>query len=66
MIRVICVLTRITPDNVHLARSQIDDQCGDSALAIKRIDTCNVMVADRVRQVNVILLDRLQGFDRVR
>ena len=57
------ILAGVAPGNVHLAGSQIDDPRGDGALAVEGIDTCNIMIADRVRQVDMILLDCLQGLD---
>lgn len=66
MISMIRILTRVAPGNVHLASGQIDDHGGNGALAVQGIDACNVVIADRVRQIDVILLDRLQGLDRVR
>lgn len=63
MIGMIRILAGVAPGNVHFAGSQIDDHRGDGALAVEGIDTCNIMIADRVRQVDVILLDCLQGLD---
>ena len=66
MIGVVQILAWIAPGNVHLTCGQINDHRGDGALAIQWIDACNIVVADRVRQVDMILLDRLQCFDGVR
>ena len=63
MICMIRILTRIPPGNVHLAGSQIDHHGSDGALAIHGINACNVVIADRVWQVDVILLNGLQGLD---
>ena len=60
MIRVIRILAGIAPGDVHLARSHINDHRADCAFAVERIDSLDVMVADRVRQVDMILLDRLK------
>ena len=66
MIRVIRVLAGIAPCDVHLARGQVNDERGDRAFTIHRVNADDVVVTDRIRQVHVILLDRLQRFDRVR
>lgn len=66
MIRVICVLARVAPCDVHLARGEINDEGGDRAFTIHRVNADDVVVADRVRQVHMILLDCLQRLDRVR
>ena len=65
MISMIRILAGIAPGNMHLACSQVDDHRGDCALAVRGIDTLNVVIADRVRQVDMVLLDRLQGLDRM-
>ena len=65
MISMIRILTGVAPGNVHLAGGQIYDHRGNGALAVQGIDACNVVIADRVRQIDMILLDRLQGLDRV-
>ena len=59
------ILARVAPGNVHLARRQIDDHRRDGALAVQRIDTLDIMIADRVRQIDMILLDGLQRLDRM-
>ena len=65
MIGMIRILARVAPGDVHLTRGQIDHHGRDRALAIKGVDACNIVVADRIRQVDMILLDRLQRFDRM-
>jgi len=62
----IYVLAGITPRNMHLARSQIDHQCSDRALTVHGIDASYIMVADRVRQIDVVLLNGLQRLDGMR
>ncbi len=60
MIRVISILTWIPPGDVHLARGQVNDHGGDRIFPIERIDAVNVVIANRVRQIDMILLDRLK------
>ena len=57
------VLAGISPGNMHLAQVQIDHQRGDRVLPVERIDAFDVVIADRVRQVDMVFLDRLQGLD---
>ena len=59
MVRMIRILARVPPGNMHLARRQIDHHGSDGSLAVEGIDACNIVIADRVRQVDVILLDSL-------
>lgn len=59
------VLARVAPGDAHLARGQVDDQRGNGALAVHRVDAGDVVIANGVRQVHMILLDRLQGLDRM-
>ena len=63
MIRMIRILAWIPPGDVHLAGRQIDHHGGDGALAIHGVNAFNVVIADRVRQVDMILLNGLQCFD---
>ena len=63
MISMIRVLAGISPGNMHLAQVQIDHQRGNCVLPVKRIDALDVVIADRVRQVDMVFLDRLQGLD---
>ena len=65
MICMIRILARIPPGYVHLAGGQVDDHGCDGALAIHRVNTFNVVIADRVRQVDMIFLNGLQGLDRM-
>ena len=65
MIGMIRILAGVTPGNVHLAGSQIYDHRGDGTLAVEGIDAGDVVIADRVRQVDMILLDCLHGLDRM-
>ena len=60
MIRMIGILAGIAPGDMHLPGGQIDDQGRDGALTIQWIDAYNIVIADRVRQIDVILLNRLQ------
>lgn len=59
MIRVIRILARITPRDVHLAGGQVNDESADRAFTVQRVNTGDVVVADRIGQVHMILLDRL-------
>ena len=63
MICMICILAGIAPGNMHFAGGQIDHQGADRALPVKGIDTLDIVIADRVGQVDMILLDRLQRLD---
>ena len=65
MVGVEAVLTGIAPADVHLARRQIDHQGADGLLAIQGIGPLDGVIADRIGQVDVILLDRLQRLDGV-
>ena len=65
MIRMIGILAGVAPGDMHLPRGQIDDQGRDGALTIQWIDTYNIVIADRVRQIDMILLDGLQCLDGV-
>ena len=55
MVGMIRILARVAPGNVHLAGGQIDDHCGNGALTVQGIDAGDVVIADRVRQVDMIL-----------
>lgn len=59
------ILARIPPRNMHLAGGQVDHHGCDGALAIHWVNTFNIVIADRVRQVDMIFLNGLQCFDRV-
>ena len=61
MIGMIRVLTWIPPGDVHFAGGQVDDHGRDRALPVERIDAVNIVITDRVRQIDMILLDRLQA-----
>ena len=60
MICMIRILAGVAPCDMHLARCQVNDHRTDRTFAVERVDPLNIMVADRIRQVNVILLDALQ------
>ena len=64
-IHMIRVLAWVSPSDAHLARGQVDHQRGNGALAVHRVDTGDVVIANGVRQIHMILLDRLQGLDRM-
>jgi len=64
MIRGICILAGIAPSNVHLTHIQVNHHGIDGLLAVKRI-AFNVVIANRVRNVDMILLDGLQTLDSV-
>ena len=59
MIGVIRILAWIPPGDVHLAGGQVNHHRGNGALAIHGVDAFDVVIADRVRQVDVILLNGL-------
>ena len=65
MIRMIRILTRISPGNMHFTRGQIDDHCRDRVLAIERVYPINIVIANGVRQVDMIFLDGLQRMNRM-
>ena len=66
MIGMICILAGIAPADVHLACRQINDHGVDGFLAIEWVGTIDVVIANRVWQINMIFLDSLQSLDRVR
>ena len=66
MIRVIRVLARIAPANVHLARCQVNHHGIDRFLAVERIGPFDGVIADRIREVDMILLNDLQSLDGMR
>ena len=66
MIRVICILARITPADVHLARRQVNHHGVDGFLAVERVRPFDGVITDRIREVNMILLNDLQGLDGMR
>ncbi len=59
MIRVIRVLAWISPADMHFARGHVNDQGVDRFLAIQRVSPFDGMIADRVRQVDMVFLNRL-------
>ena len=59
MISVIGVLAGIAPANAHFARRQINDHGVDGFFAVERVGPLDVVIADRVWQVDMILLDGL-------
>ena len=63
MICVICILAGIAPGDVHFAGSQVDYQRVDGFLAVKRVKAFDIVIADRVRNINMILLNGLQTLD---
>ena len=65
MIRMVRILARVAPADVHLARRQVNDQRSDGHLAIQWVAVFDGMVTDRIGQIYVIFLNGLQGFDRM-
>ena len=65
MIRVIRVLARISPGDMHFTRGQVDYQGRDRVLTVKGIDPIDVVITDGIRQIDMILLDRLQRLNVV-
>ena len=59
------ILARIAPADMHLTRRQVNHQRVDGFLAVERVRPFDGMIADRIREVDVILLNDLQGLDRV-
>ena len=66
MISVICVLARVAPADVHLTRGQVNHHGIDGFLAVEWVRPFDGMIADRIREVNVILLNDLQSLDGMR
>lgn len=65
MIRVVRVLAGIPPGNMHFTGSQVDHHGIYGLLAVERVIDIHGMIADGVREVDVVALDGLQGLDRV-
>ena len=63
MVCVIRVLTGIATGDVHLTRGQVDHQGRDRVLPVEWVDPIDVVVANGIRQVDMILLNRLQRLD---
>ena len=59
MIRVIGILAWVAPGDVHFTRRQVNDHSRDRILTVKRIDSVDVVIANGVRQIDMVLLDRL-------
>ena len=59
MIHMIRVLARVPPGDVHLAGGQVHDHCVNDTLTIHRVDALDVVIADRVGQVDMIFLNCL-------
>ena len=65
MIGVICIFTWVAPCDMHLAHGQVNDHGVDGLFAVKRVKAFDVVIADRIRNVDMILLDGLQALDGV-
>ena len=65
MIGMIRILAGISPGNMHFTRGEINHHGRNGVLPVKGINARDIMITDRVGQVDMILLDRLQGFDRM-
>ena len=63
MIGMVRILAGVSPGNMHFTCAEIDHHGRDSTLTIERVDPGDIVITDRIRQVDMILLDRLQGFD---
>ena len=59
VIGVVCVLAGVAPGNMHLAHVQVNYQRVDGFFAVKRVQPCNVVVANGVGNINMILLNGL-------
>ena len=57
------VLARIAPADVHLTRSQVNHHGIDGLLPVERIRPLGGMIANRIWQVYVVLLNGLQGLN---
>ena len=57
--------TWISPGNVDLTGGQIENQGIDGLAVIQRGSFYNGMIADRIREIDMVFLDGLQGFDRM-
>jgi hypothetical protein len=65
MIGVIPILAGIAPGNVHFTCSQVDHQGVDRLLAVQWIGALNIMIANGIGDIDMILLDGLQTIDRM-
>ena len=65
MIGMVRILAGIPPGNMHFAGGQIDHHGCDGTLAIHGVNACDVVIADRVWQVDVIFLNALQCLNGV-
>ena len=63
MIGMIGILACVSPGNMHLACGQIDHQRCDGAFTVHRVNPCNVVITDGIRQIDMVFLNRLQGLD---
>ena len=62
VVGMIRILAGIAPGDVHLTRGNVNDHGGNRVFAVQGVYAFDVMVANRIRQVDMILLDGLQGF----
>ena len=53
--------TGVAPGDVHFAGGEIYYHCIDRLLAVEWVGGVNRVVANRVREINVVPLDGLQG-----
>ena len=65
MVGMVCILTGIAPCDVHLAHGQVDHHGVDGFLAVEWVKPFDVVIADRVRHVDMIFLNGLQTLDGV-
>lgn len=63
MIGMVCILTGVAPCDVHFAHGQVDHHGVDGFLAVERVQPFDVVIADRVRHVDVIFLNGLQALN---
>ena len=66
MISVKRILAGITPADMHFARRQVNYHGIDGLLAVKRVGPINSVITNRIRVVDMILLNRLQTLDGMR
>ena len=65
MIRVIGILAWIAPGYVHFTRCQVNDEGCDRAFAVHRVDALDIVIANGIWQVDMVLLDPLERLDRM-
>ena len=62
---VIGICARVSPGEVQFPAGKVEDQGIDGLAVFQRGSFHDRMIADRIRVVDMVLLDGLQGFNRV-